>query len=781
MGKNLNASNLKIRRREFLYAGASLIGLSIDGSRLASMATPAPSANSIASEFDANAFAVLPVEEPYGFVRQLREGLDPELGKRNPAAQPELDEMSIPSHGWRLLLQSGVGAPLRNAAQELQSYLKTAMQTEVSIEEHGSLANESGVAGAIVAGTRDQLPGCGGMLKQSKDYQIIVTPQRVIVCGYDELGSMYGLYNLEERFSLREAPFLPANLNTVRLSLYKARMTLSGIGWMEWPDKYLAMLPRYGFDSIYAAPYANPNGATAPGVYSHMKRANPAAIHDLIRRAGQYGIKLYCPILYNYTGTPDCVAGLRKLVRGIVTEFPEIRGYVLLTEGFYADKPTWDSHNIRQWIVKWAQAVSIVTEECHKINPDLEVLPWDYGIDFRPDQIELKKFVINQLPKDSIPLVTFENGKSFMFDGQMGYLKDYAISQIGPSEVAAAQLLEAKKQGMRAVYAKADTWASWQFGTFPYLPFPQQWYARYKALEKWGVDGVMESWTYGFKPNFVAEIRAWYSWSDAPPLDTLLRAIARRGVGAGAEDLAVNAWSHFSAAIRLDPDTGPTVGGNNAVANPFFFDQPHAKTFTLEHSFWDPKIWSENSFINPYWPYVFRGFIDGYVLYPDFTNQVNVAEEYAKPLSLPVFRKYLLLAADEMERGLEGYRKAALAAPTSKRHHAFRMVLLAEQIERMLRSNAAMLDFENLRFHLVKADGTASRRQILNLMVAILKEEIPRTQAALATAECDSRLGYEWEEDYLYSPYTIRKKLEALRTTLEVEIPAYRNRYGIPV
>src|SRR5579883_413185 len=260
----------------------------------------------------------------------------------------------------------------------------------------------------------------------------------------------------------------------------------------------------------------------------------------------------------------------------------------------------------------------------------------------------------------------------------------------------------------------------------------------------------------------------------------LLRAIARRDFGAGAEDLVVNAWSHFSAAIRLDPDTGPTVGGNNAVADPFFFDQPHAKTFTLEHSFRHPKIWSENSFINPYWPYVFRGFIDGYVLYPDFTNQINVAEEYAKPLSLPVFHKYLLLAADEMERGLENYRKAALAAPTSKRHHAFRMVLLAEQIERMLRSNAAMLEFENLRFHLAKTDDVTSRGQLLKQMVAILKEEIPRTQAALATAERDSCLGYEWEEDYLYSPYTIRKKLEALRKTLEIEIPAYRKRQGIP-
>ncbi len=65
-------------------------------------------------------------------------------------------------------------------------------------------------------------------------------------------------------------------------------------------------------------------------------------------------------------------------------------------------------------------------------------------------------------------------------------------------------------------------------------------------------------------------------------------------------------------------------------------------------------------------------------------------------------------------------------------------------------------------------------------MVAILKEEIPRTQAALAMAERDSCLGYEWEEDYLYSPYTIRKKLEALRKTLEIEIPAYRKRQGIP-
>ena len=80
---------------------------------------------------------------------------------------------------------------------------------------------------------------------------------------------------------------------------------------------------------------------------------------------------------------------------------------------------------------------------------------------------------------------------------------------------------------MRGIYSKADSLASWQYGTLPYLPFPYQWYDRYQALEKYGVDGTMETWSYGFKPNWVAEMRSWYSWTDAPPLDTLLRAITK--------------------------------------------------------------------------------------------------------------------------------------------------------------------------------------------------------------------------------------------------------------
>ncbi|MBI3680579.1 MAG: hypothetical protein HY235_09305 [Acidobacteria bacterium] len=728
------------------------------------------------SQFAARALPALPFEESHEFPKILAGELD--RFRRDASAQPAADEMTIPNQGWSLILRSDAGPVVRTAAEEFRTYLEKAMRIRVSLEEKPSLADWAGLSQAIVAGTGEQMPGCGSDLKGRKDYQIRVAPERVAVCGFDERGAMYGLYNLEARMNLREAPFLPRNVNITRHSLFKARMTLSGLGWMEWPDWYLRLLPRYGFDSIYASVYANPNGVPAEPPYDFIRRQDPERVRDLIRRAARYGIELYCPIMFHLTGDADNEARLRKLVRDIITTFPEIRGYVLLIEGFIYDGwPGWNRtpEDIRDWVKHWARGVAVATEEAHKINPAIEMLPWDYNVDFRPQAAELKKFVIDQYPLDTIPLITWSNGKGFERDGERGYLKDYAINEIGPSEVADAQIRRARERGARAVYVKADTWASWQFGTFPYLPFPYQWFERYKALEKYQVDGVMESWSYGFKPNFVAELRAWNSWSNAPPLDYLLRAVGRRDFGARSEARVLEAWDHFSRAIRLVPDTGPNMGTTNAIGTPLFFEKPAPRAMTVEHSWEDQERWMRKSEINPYWPYAPRRVI----LFPDFTNRVNAAERYAQPFSVRVFNKYLLLAADEMERGLESYRAAALAAPERKIYGALREVLLAEQLQRMMRSDAAILEFENLRFGLDKIAEPAEHGRVLDRMTAIVKQEIERTMASLETSRRDSRLGYEWEQDYFYTPYVLEEKLKLLRLTLEQQIPAYRRRHNL--
>jgi hypothetical protein len=739
--------------------------------------------------FLSKAKKILPVEKQYDYHRTLKKGPIHRL-RRDPAIQETPKEISISDDGWKVLVHTKAGSVVQYASKDMREYLKTSMQVTVKVETRPSLKNWAELKQVIVAGTPDQLPGMGLALKGQKDYEIRVTPQKIIVCGFDERGVMYGLFNLEARMSLREGPFLPRDLKTVRHSRFQTRMVLSWLGWMQWPDSFLSHLAHDGYDAIYASVYANPNGVEGPPHYHLIRKQNAAKLHDLIRRAKRHGIKVYTPILYANTREPENKAKLREHVRDIVTKFPGIHGYILLTEGFYYEKffgaGGHGKQDLRDWAKHWTEAVNIVAEECHKINPKIEILPWEYNIDFRPTRVELKRYVTSLIPQNTIPLLTWENGKAFEIDGLHGYLRDYSISQVGPAEVSAAQIVEAKRRNM-TVYCKVDCFATWQFGTTPYLPCPQQWQRRYDALASHGIDGTLESWSNGYKPNFIAELRGWSCWTNPLDQQTLLKSIARREFGAGSEGQVIKSWEHFSKAIQYVPDTGPSMGTNNAVANPLFFEEPPPRIMMLKNSWWDEKQKSHwRHRMNPFWPYAHPIMI----FTPDFTNRTNRAEQYARARSgigaieskerlkttavLPVFNKYVLLAANELEKGLMLYRQAALNAPESKQKNAFKEVLIVEQMQRMLRSLHAILEFEDLRFRMVKMKDPIKAKQLINRMSEILKAEIERTKASLETARRDSRLGYECEMDYVYTPYVLNEKLRLLRETLEQQIPDYQ-------
>lgn len=88
---------------------------------------------------------------------------------------------------------------------------------------------------------------------------------------------------------------------------------------------------------------------------------------------------------------------------------------MLLTEGFWYKR--WggghgaDKEYVQDWARNWSRAVGIVVEECHRVNPTIEILPWEYNIDFRPQNTDLKRYFIQQLPLDTIPLL-IENRSS---------------------------------------------------------------------------------------------------------------------------------------------------------------------------------------------------------------------------------------------------------------------------------------------------------------------------------------------------------------------------------
>ena len=115
--------------------------------------------------------------------------------------------------------------------------------------------------------------------------------------------------------------------------------------------------------------------------------------------------------------------------------------------------------------------------------------------------------------------------------------------------------------------------------------------------------------------------------------------------------------------------------------------------------------------------------------------------------------------------------------PAAKRATAFREVLLAEQLQRMMRSDQAILEFEDSRLRLAATSDPAERRRILERMTAILREELARTRASRDTQLRDSRLGYEWEQDYFYTPDVLSAKIQQIQTALDQEIPEYRRRH----
>ena len=332
-------------------------------------------------DFSAEAFRLLPLEEPYQHHKTLKEGPVHSL-RRDPNASATPAEIEIGAEGWKLLVPSQADSVLRTAAEDFRDYLEIAMKVRVEMESLSSLDGWRELNRVIVAGTARTLPGCGAALHGPKDYALEFSQERVVVCGFAERGAAQGLYNLESRMNLREGPFLRRNLQSTRRSLYRTRMVMNWPGWMEWPDAYLSQVAHAGYDAIYASPYANPNGAEGSAHYVLVRRQDPMRIKDLLVRASRYGISVYTPILYRFTGNRESEAGLRDLMRDILSRFPEIRGYVLLTEGFFYD--TWfgagghGNLDLREWAKNWSRAVAIVAEECHRVDPEIEVLPWEY-------------------------------------------------------------------------------------------------------------------------------------------------------------------------------------------------------------------------------------------------------------------------------------------------------------------------------------------------------------------------------------------------------------------
>jgi hypothetical protein len=59
-------------------------------------------------------------------------------------------------------------------------------------------------------------------------------------------------------------------------------------------------------------------------------------------------------------------------------------------------------------------------------------------------------------------------------------------------------------------------------------------------------------------------------------------------------------------------------------------------------------------------------------------------------------------------------------------------------------------------------------------MEKIAQDELARTELSHLAATRDSRLGFQFEQDYVYTPYSLEEKIGVLKETIDKWIPEAR-------
>ena len=345
-----------------------------------------------------------------------------------------------------------------------------------------------------------------------------------------------------------------------------------------------------------------------------------------------------------------------------------------------------------------AEVNRLIAEGVHSVNPAAPVIAWDWGW---PPQWAHE--AVDLLPDDVWFMCTSEWGLETCVGGVSGTVKDYTISQPGPSRRALSLWEHARRRGIKTL-AKVQLNNSWECSAVPYLPVPDLVEEHLAGVAKAGVRGIMLSWTLGGYP--AGNLR-------------LLRHSAEQlaSLTFGAAGTAVrSAWHAFSDAFRefpFNPGVAYMAPQNVGPKNLLYAEPTNYQATMVGDPYDDLAGW--------HW------------IYPE-----DVLERQFKKVS------------EGWRRGLDILREAKPCVDAS--HHA-----AFDDLERV--ATAAYCHFRSsylqIAFVRRRARADASTRAEVK---AILDEELELAVILHDIARRDSRIGFEATNHYAYTLQDLREK-----------------------
>ena len=344
------------------------------------------------------------------------------------------------------------------------------------------------------------------------------------------------------------------------------------------------------------------------------------------------------------------------------------------------------------------EVTRLVAEGVHSVNPAAPVIAWDWG--WRP---EWAHDAVDMLPDDVWFMCTSEWGMETCIGGIKGSVKDYTISQPGPSQRALSLWEHAQRRGLKTI-AKVQVNNSWECSAVPYLPVPDLVEEHLDRLAKAGVRGIMMSWTLGGYP--AGNLQLLHYNVDQLASTTF-----------GHSGAAVrSAWRAFSSAFRefpFNPGVAYFAPQNVGPKNLLYATPTGYKATMVGDPYDDLEGW--------HW------------IYPE-----DVLEQQFKKVS------------EGWQRGLDILKQATPHVDADHRA-AF------DDLERVATATYCHFRSSYLQIAFVRSRGKTdakSRSQVL----AILEEELQLAVTLHSIARRDSRIGFEATNHYAYTLQDLREK-----------------------
>jgi dienelactone hydrolase len=606
-----------------------------------------------------------------------------------------------------------------------------------------------------------------------------VQGQDVAIRATTARGIMRGLYWLEDALLSPGGP-----TNTVRNERFPRRITTSilpgGQRYTEssrpflYTDGLLQRISRDGFNGIWIwlnTEEAAFDSAVFPELNDPLAPDRLRQIQELSDRASRFGVDVYVYLATGYHhfipqsfydkypelkgvgfGSPMCTSDTRvrkyhaEIVGNLFRRAPAIRGMVVIYdhEGFYYCGNTERSRE-RCPRCRHRTNVDLALEVIGNLNDAMldngrsehEFIAWSYGTEDWVDR------VIPGLPKNIKVQVDFSKGGTVVRDGITHVTGDYNLTLIGPPDFFERRNRLSRELGLEFI-TKTEHAVSQEFIFVPYIPAMEQWLRRIEKIRAYPAAGWFGNWShYGYMASLPARLINRMSFDPVPPRDEILRELATLEYGAGAAPQIVQAWNHFSGAIRQFPYSdnvsrlpGPLQKG---PSQPFFLD-PKVKSFGR----W--RAWQNDL-------------------------------EWTAPWGPKVTAKYLAAVCDGFKRGAALLRKAEASAATAT--HRRRIAAdwrIARVIEASLQSTLHQIEWLQFRDRFLSGETT-----VFVNMQNLLRAELANARAVLPLLDADSRLGYASEgggvlRGGLFSPELVRWKIGQVEDVLSRQLPeAHRN------